>query len=355
VKYFATAIAGTIAALLISGFVSQAHAADLQAALVPQLNNAEASFIGVKTVTLSYTSGSSIAQELNGKNERFEFELNGTAGNATNGLGELIEATNRAFVAAQSPVQIEEAKITYTAILKGGSDSALISYRTEIEPKLQQFLIGSDSSGDIVDLEWRGIVIQGPVVLTPTQVTASPSDLQVSEIDVNNPIGILQALHPTVAEKLSNTAASEVLNDPIMNFKAFDTPMGVWHRLFDPVGTYGTSAGLDTGGAKALSVYSLGESSLREGAYKETEKDADVMVDGAEVKVHSSTPPPSGQLTIAGYSNHQENEGAEFAIVTVEAPPGAQTATGGFPIQVLLVLGGMMGAVAIFVLLKARK
>ncbi|MDF2769688.1 MAG: hypothetical protein K0S91_2523, partial [Nitrososphaeraceae archaeon] len=31
------------------------------------------------------------------------------------------------------------------------------------------------------------------------------------------------------------------------------------------------------------------------------------------------------------------------------------TATGGFPIQVLLVLGGMMGAVAVFVLLKARK
>jgi hypothetical protein len=31
------------------------------------------------------------------------------------------------------------------------------------------------------------------------------------------------------------------------------------------------------------------------------------------------------------------------------------TATGGFPLQVLLVLGGMMGAVAVFVLVKARK
>ena len=162
-------------------------------------------------------------------------------------------------------------------------------------------------------------------------------------------------MHPSVAEKLANTAASGVLNDPIMNFKAFDTPMESWHRLFDPVGTYGTSVGLDTGGANALSVYSLGESSLREGAYKETEKDADATIDGAAVKVHSSTPPPSGQITIAGYADHQENEGSEFAIVTVEAPAGAQTSTGGFPIQVLLVLGGMMGAVAIFVLLKARK
>jgi LPXTG-motif cell wall-anchored protein len=32
-----------------------------------------------------------------------------------------------------------------------------------------------------------------------------------------------------------------------------------------------------------------------------------------------------------------------------------QTSTGGFPIQVLLVLGGMMGAIAIFILFKARK
>ena len=38
--------------------------------------------------------------------------------------------------------------------------------------------------------------------------------------------------------------------------------MSSWHVLFDPVGTYGGSVGLNgTGGAKALSVYSLGESS----------------------------------------------------------------------------------------------
>jgi hypothetical protein len=355
VKYYATVISGLIIALLISGFVSQAFAADLQAALVPQLNNSKVSFIGVKIVRLTYPTGSALAQELDGKNERVAFELNGTAGNSTNGMSELIAATNRAFSAAKSPVQIEQAKMSFTAKIEGGPDSALLTYRTELEPKLDKFIIGTDPSGDIVDLEWRGIIMQGPILVTPAEVTATPSELQISEIDVNNPIGLLRALHPSVADKLENTPASEVLNDPIMNFKIFDTPMGIWHRLFDPVGTYGTSVGLDTGGAKALSVYSLGEGSLREGAYRDTEKDADATVDGATVKVHSTTPPPSGQLTIAGYANHQENEGSEFAIVTVDAPPGVQTATGGFPIQVLLVLGGMMGAVAIFVLIKARK
>jgi hypothetical protein len=359
VKYFATVISAIIAALLISGFVSQAYAADLQASLVPQIDKAEASYIGVKTVKLTYPPGSSLAQELNGKNERVQFTLNGTAaagGQDGTGMSELINIVNRAYTEAKSPVQIEQAEITYTGILRGGPDSALISYKLEIKPIMQRYLIAMDSSGDIVDLEWRGIVVQDPLVVTPQNVTASPPNLQISEIDVNHPLGLLQALHPSVAEKLANTPASEVLEDPIANFKVFNAPMSSWHRLFDPVGAYGGSVGLTgTGGAKALSVYSLGESSLREGAHEAEEKDATATVDGAEVRVHSTTPPPSAQITIAGYANSQGNEGSEFAIVTAEAPAGAQTSSGGFPIQVLLVLGGMMGAIAIFILFKARK
>ena len=45
----------------------------------------------------------------------------------------------------------------------------------------------------------------------------------------------------------------------------------------------------------------------------------------------------------------------QFVVVSEAAPQGTNTATGGFPLQVLLILGGMMGAVAVFVLFKARK
>lgn len=355
-KYYVTVISGIIAALLISGFVSQAYAADLHAGLIPQQDKATISYIGVKTVTISYQPGSALSRELEGKSERVQFTMNGTADQTENGMSGVIDAINRALAQAQSPVQAQQTEITYTAVLKGEADRALISYKLELKPTLQRYLITSDSSGDIIDMEWRGIVINDALAVTPQEVTATPSDLQVGEINVNHPIGLLQALHPSVAEKLANTPASDVLNDPIANFQTFNAPMGVWHVLFDPVGAYGGGVGLEgTGGAKALTVYSLGEGSLREGSYRETEKDATVAVDGAEVDVHSSTPPPSGQITIAGYANTQENQGSEFAIVTAEAPAGAQTSSGGFPIQVLLVLGGMMGAVAIFVLLKARK
>jgi hypothetical protein len=104
-----------------------------------------------------------------------------------------------------------------------------------------------------------------------------------------------------------------------------------------------------------VSIYSLGESSFREGTFQETEKQASATIDGTPITVESTTPPPSAQMTIAGFSKIQKSGDTEFAVVTQQAPAGTTTATGGFPIQVLLVLGGMMGAVAVFVLIKTRK
>lgn len=340
VKYFATAVAGIIAALLIMGFVSQAYANDLNAFLVPARSTSEASFIGIKTVELRYPAGSSLAQEFNGKDERVKFEMNVTS-------GEAINIINRAFASVQSPVQASSIEISYSAVLEGGPTSTRISYRVELIPMMEQYVLATEGGQDIVDLEWRGIVIEDPMVVNAPEV---------GEIDINHPIGFLQATHPTVAEQFASTAATEVLEDPILNFGDFKAPMSSWQFLFDPVGAYGGSVDLQgTEGASVLSVYSLGESSIREGVYEAKEKDVDVTINGAPVQVHSTTPPPSGQITIAGYAEDRENAGSEFALVSAEAPAGAATATGGFPIQVLLVLGGMMGAVAIFVLLKARK
>lgn len=342
-KYYAAAFSGVIAALLISSLVSQAYANDLNASLVPGRSTSEASFIGIKTVELRYPEGSSLAQEFNGKDERVRFEMNVTSDEQS----AFINAINRAFANVQSPVQTSSAKISYSAVLEGGPTSTRISYRVELIPLMEQYVLGTEGGKNLVDLEWRGIVIEEPLVVNAPDV---------GEIDINHPMGLLQATHPAVAEQLANTHATQVLGDAILNFKDFNAPMSKWQFLFDPVGTYGGNVGLQgTEGASVLSVYSLGESSIREGTYTATEKEVDTDINGTPVLVRSTTPPPSGQITIAGYSQIQENQGEELALVSAEAPAGAVTATGGFPIQVLLVLGGMMGAVAIFVLLKARK
>jgi hypothetical protein len=335
------------------------YAADLSAFLVPDQDRAEVSYIGVRTITLQYPAGSSLAQEFDGKNERIQFTLNGTSnqqqqqiqqdGNST-GMDQLINAINKALLEAQSPAQISDTELAYSGVIKGGPTSMTLSYRVELKPTLERFVLQRGEGGpqgDVIDLEWRSVVVKDSMIVNAPEY---------GNIDINRPIGLLQVSYPDFASKLENTQAREIMEDPLLNFEDFNAPMNSWHVLFDPVGAYGGSVGLNgTEGAKALSVYSLGESSLREGAHATEEKDARVTIDGAAVNVHSQNPPPSGQIQIAGYANHQEREGVEFATVSSEAPEGVQTSTGGFPIQVLLVLGGMMGAIAIFILFKARK
>jgi hypothetical protein len=356
VKYYATVFSGIIAALLISSFVSQAHAADLRALLVPTSDKVDASYIGVRLITLEYPAGSSLSQALDGQLQRISFTLNGTAGQQLNGtagqqdetgVSQLINSINAALLEANSPAQATAVTVSYSAVLRGDPMRTTISYKTEIEPTLENYVLEVQGSSQIIDLEWRGIAINNAVVLNAPEI---------GEIDVNHPVGLLQALYPDLADKLLNSQARDIFEEPILNFKPFDFPMASWHRLFDPVGAYGGVVDLQgTEGASVLTVYSYGEGSIREGVHLPEEKDASANIDGANAAVHSSTPPPSGQITVAGYSDDQESGGTEFATVTADAPAGVQTATGGFPIQVLLILGGMMGAVAIFVLLKARK
>jgi hypothetical protein len=347
VEYFTLVVSGILAVLLISVFVTQAYAVDLSAALNPAADTGEASYRGVRSITLEYPAGSSLAQELNGQNQRVEFSLNGTAtGQDNTGMSGLIAALNRALLQADSPVQASQAVVSYSGVVRGGPTSTVISYRIDLQPTFERIVLQGGEGSQTVDLEWRGIAINEPLVVNAPDV---------GQININYPIGLLQALYPSLAQKFEGTQAMEILNQPILNFEEFNVPMTTWHVLFDPVGAYGGSVGLETGGAQALSVYSLGESSLREGAHTIEEMDATATIDGATVNVHSTTPPPSGQIQIAGYSDHRESGGTWYSIVTAEAPEGAQTSTGGFPIQVLLVLGGMMGAIAIFILFKSRK
>jgi hypothetical protein len=348
VKSYATLLSGIIVALLVTGFISQAYAADMTATLITDLDKSNATFIGVKNLTLKYPEGSSVAKQLNGKTERLDFTLNATASDPS--VASLIQETNKAFAAAKSPVQATAAVVHYQAKISGGPSTASISVKVEFHPTIQKFVLSKDSQsgGTLVDLEWRTFVIKGPVTVK------SPDD---GDININQGIGVLAAKYPDLASQISNSGLAAPFQEPVLDFSRFNTPMGNWHFLFDPVGTYGggTITGSDYGGARALSVYSLGESSFREGTFEAQETQASGTLDGSAISVKAQTPPPSGQLTIAGYSKLQGSQGSEFAIVTSEAPADAQTSTGGFPIQVLLVFGGMMGAIAIFILFKARK
>jgi hypothetical protein len=340
-----SAILGTA---LIMNFVFQAYAAQMTVFLLPERDRAEALFTGVRFITLKYEPGSALSNQFNGKNERVTFTLNGTK----SGMGELMSTINQDILKEKkSPVQIENASLDYTATMRGEPDRLSLAYKVVLKPTISRFVLEKGGEqGSIIDLDWRGIIVNQPIEVNTEKY---------GKISVNWPIGLFQAINPQLADKLLKSEAAGIMKDPLFNFELVGAPMDRWHFLFDPTGSQVSAAGSgfsEEGGATSVvSVYSLGESSFREGTMTEKVMDAVATIDGTKVNIHSSSPPPSAQIQIAGFSKIQKAGNDELAFVTSQAPAGTVTATGGFPIQVLLVLGGMMGAVAVFVLFKARK
>jgi hypothetical protein len=324
-----------------------AYANQMTVFLVTESDKADAIFTGIRFITIQYPPGSQLAKQFDGKNERVTFTMNSTE----DGMNQLISTINQVLrTEKQSPVQIVNATLDYTASIRGEADRVSLAYKVVLKPTISRFVLERNSEqGTIVDLDWRGIVVNQPIILDPQEY---------GMINVNYPIGLLQVTHPDLAQKILNSQAAQIMNDPLFTFQEIGAPMDRWHFLFDPTGSQAGAAGagyIEEGQSKVVSIYSLGESSFREGTHSAVEKNAVATIDGTQMSLHASTPPPSGQIQLTGFARTAQAGGGELAFVTSQAPAGTTTATGGFPIQVLLVLGGMMGAVAIFVLLKARK
>jgi hypothetical protein len=341
--FFFSAILSTI---LIMGFVCQAFAVQMTAVLVPSKDSSQPVFTGVRFIMLKYDPGSPLSKLLNGKSEHVTFTMKGTAG----GMSRVVSAFNNAIATQkQSPVRIENGTLSYSADLIGQPDSAQLSYKVDFNPTMSNFVLQKGPQGTVVDLDWRSIVVNDPLILNAPKY---------GMMSVNYPIGLLQAIHPDLARQFLNSKSAAIMNAPLFNFQPVGIPMDRWHFLFDPTGSLAGVAGsgfTEQGGARAVSIYSLGESSFREGTFTEQTSDSTATIANTPVQIHSSTPPPSAQLQIAGFAKTQKSANNELAFVSTQAPEGTVTATGSFPLQVLLVFGGMMGAVAVFVLVKSRK
>jgi hypothetical protein len=317
---------------------------------MPDIDRSRAEFAGVRFIEIKYPEGSRLANLLDGRNDRVEFTVNGTS-NSTGGVGDVIKAVNGAIMTEnRSPIVIENASISYFATLKGYPERAQLSYRVEFEPVITKYVLQKSGGGNqpaIVDLDWRDVIVNGPLLVQTDEY---------GTVDINRPVGLTQLLIPGITDGLMTSEAREMMEDPILDFRRFGLSMKSWHFSFDVTGRQLERYDVFKEGEGAtVSIYSIGESSFREGTYLPVEKDVTVMIEGSEAKMHSSTPPPSGQITIAGYSTVEESQGAEFALVYPESQGDFLPDIFGFQFQVLMVLGGMMAVVAVVVLIKSRK
>jgi hypothetical protein len=292
---------------------------------------------------MEYPEGSSLSDDLEGKKE-FKFIVEGTPESTENGIANAITAFNRSFLDADSPLKVSKLKISYTAEVEEAPGRATLAYKIQADTDLENFVIGTDQDIDILDLEFRSIEVNYPIVLNSEEF---------GQIDIARPLGLLEAHYPDFAEKVVDSEAAPIFMEPILDFSLFAQPMDTWHDLFDPSGSLVEASSFfkEESGARAITIYSLGESSFREGTFKEEVKKVTATIGGTQAKIESIVSKPSGQIQIAGFSKVSDY-GGETAYVSAEKREGSGS---GFTIQVLLVLGGMMGAIAVFILFKTRK
>lgn len=332
------AISATVAVMLLAGLASQAHANQMDALLLPGDGRSKVHLTAFRDIRLTYPEGSELAKMLDGMSKRLEFSLQGGP------AGPVTDAINRAIKDdLQSAFTLRNATVNYVAEVKGGPREAVISYKADIKAEISDFMLAAEE-GDrpgVIDVEWRSFAVKGPVIVETEHGT----------MDINSPASVLAVVQPGLADKLAG--AQEIMGERILDFGRFGLPMTSWHYLFDVTGEQLKSYGVfRPGEGGTVSIFSIGESSFREGTYVPNEKKAEITVDGAQVRIAGKTPPPSGQLTVAGYAKAEEANGIEY--LSVSSKQSGLPALG-FQMQVLLALGGMMGAIAVFVLLKTRR
>lgn len=339
-----------LAIVFFGGIINQSFAIQMEAGISPAINAADATFTGDRILTLKYPVNSTTSQILDGNKETISFSLNSS--DNSNGLTEILDKINNVLLSQkQSLVNFENATLDYRAAINGGPTTATISYQVELHPTITNLVTASNgTSTSVLDVDWRSIVLEEPLIVNTEEY---------GPIDINHPVGALEKLAPELAAKIQNTTLAEAFNTPILDFEEFGSSMNNWHFLFDATGAQAGAAGYGfsviEGDSEIVSIYSLGESSFREGTHTVKETSASADIDGVTVTVNGLTAPPSGQMQIGGFAQVQQSGGTEHLFVSSEAPQGVATSSGSFPIQVLLIFGAMMAGVAILVLVKARK
>lgn len=345
-KYFTYVLYSTIALIIISVSYSNVFAAQLSSFLIPERNKSEPAYTAIEFITIKYDPQSELAKKFAGVTERISFKINGT----NPGLENVIATINNVILTERnSPVRITDSKIDYTAQIRGEQDRLEVAYKLVFTPTISGYVLPGNESAKIVDLDWRSFKVIDPLTIDIPNY---------GKIDINHPISAFQAKFPELASQLLSSDARKIMTEPLFDFEDIGLPMDRWHFLFDPTGSQASAAGagyIQEGGANVVSVFSLGESSFREGTHTAKQSDAKATVSGTEVEIRASTPPVSGQLQIPGFAEVKKIGNAEIALVSPTAPSGVITSSGGFPIQVLGLFAGMMAGVAVLVLFLARK
>ena len=277
----------------------------LEVTIDPNSDTAIAKMVYQRSINVDYSDGGKLAETMNGKYEKIEF----SADSSNPSIQSLISKINSYVLSNGSQAQVTELSLDYKSVLTGRATSMSVDYSVTLHPTLHNFVIkqGSGNAPTLLDVDWRGFGVIGPVVInTPAY----------GNVEINLPISSFERFTPSLAMSLKASDAAELLSTRLMDGDEIKAqPIGNWHFLFDPtgIGVDASQFGFQTG--SVISSFTMGESSLREGLIREQVHEASFSFDKT-YQVTSYESSGNASIDILGFANRDTLGNSEIFGVT---------------------------------------
>jgi hypothetical protein len=332
---------------IVIGSISPVFASSqLEVTIDPNSDTAIAKMTYQRSINIDYSDGGDLAQKMNGLSKEISF----SADSSNPSVQSLISKINSYILSKNSQAQITDLTVEYGTVMTGRTSSMSVDYTVILHPTIQNFVIKAGSGNDptLLDTDWRGFGVVGPVVInTPAY----------GDVEINLPISTFDRFTPSLALSLKSSDAGEIMSTRLMDGDEIKAqPIGNWHFLFDPtgIGADASQYGFQTG--SVISSFTMGESSLREGLIREQVHEGSFNIDKT-YKVTSYESSGNASIDIIGFANRDTLGNSEIFGVTPNAPEGyASTSSGEFPAFILYGMAGMaaLGGAAIMIISQRK-
>jgi hypothetical protein len=342
-----------------------ASAVTLTAVLNPNQDFTNATYEEIHSVLVDYPQNSQVATLFQHSPARITITATSspTEQNKQNAaaMQTFLYGINQALTNARSNVQATSVSIKFIADIKHYSNTeSIVAQRTMLTLGLQGYMLSNnqDTNHKFVDFNWRAFTINQPINLSYTDNKTGT----LKNIEINYMSGVLDAAMPGFMNALKEAGATQqatsLLQMPVIDYNKLSESMDRWYVLFDPTASlvetqrFGFQG--EANGARVDTIYSLGEGSIREGTMDPTVYNSNFGTASNTYSLTFTVPPPAARIDVLGYSKMTTtSDGRSVAIISNQNEGGSSYA-GNFPMVVLSVLGGMMAAIVVFVLFKAR-
>jgi hypothetical protein len=332
--------------ITIGGISSVFASSQLEVTIDPNSDTAIAKMTYQRSINIDYSDGGKLADTMNGLNKEISFSADSSNPNVRS----LISKINSYTLSQGSQAQITDLTLEYKSLMTGRGTSMSVDYTIILHPTIHNFVIKQGSGNDptLLDVDWRGFGVVGPVVI---------NTLAYGDVEINLPISTFERFTPSLALSLKSSDAGEIITTRLMDGDEIKAqPIGNWHFLFDPtgIGADASQYGFQTG--SVISSFTMGESSLREGLIREQVHEGSVNIDKT-YRVTSYESSGNASIDIIGFANRDVLGTSEIFGVTPNAPEGyASTSSGEFPAFILYGMAGMaaLGGAAMMMISKRK-